>query len=60
MRKLLLLTVAVVGAMTATAGPAAAIIDPVPWGEEIVVIPGACVTDPCPYPYTVRVPDKPL
>lgn len=60
MRKFVLLMTAV-GAAVATAVPAqAAAPDPIPWGEDIVIIPGACVTEPCPYPYTVHVPDRPF
>ena len=27
--------------------------------ETITVIPGACVTEPCPFPVVVTVPDRP-
>lgn len=53
------LVAAVAAAASSVAAPAMA--GPViPWGEEITVVPGACVTHPCPFPITVTVPDNPV
>lgn len=61
MRKILLLAAAVSTATIATMGTAnAAAPDPIPWGEDVVIVPGACVTEPCPYPMVVHVPDRPF